>query len=59
MGLLILSLLLSAMGGCVAWLLLGDRLPLDSDTKWETWQNIALYSLAIVVPIYLLIFSLF
>lgn len=56
MALLILSLIVATIGGCALWLAIGDRLPPGGARKWETWQNIAIYALAIFVPVYLAIF---
>jgi hypothetical protein len=59
MGILILSLVLSAMLGCVTWFVIGDRFPLGGEPKWETSSHIAIYAGMILIPVYLLIFYLF
>lgn len=59
MALILISVLLSAICGCVAWLAIGDRMPPGSAEKWPVMQNIASYALIVLPVIYLCIFFTF
>ena len=59
MGILLITLRLSSVLGCITWLLIGDQLTLKSEHKWESRMNITIYIGTFLVPIYLLIFALF
>ena len=59
MGVLILTLVLSILLGCTTWLVIGDRLPPKDEHKWETHINIAIYIGVLLVPIYVVLFTLF
>lgn len=58
MGLILLSIMLSIILGCCAWLMFGDRFPVDDEQKWPATNNIVCYSLILLVPVYLVIFFL-
>ncbi len=58
MGLMVLALLSSLVAGCALWLVIGDKLPLNSDEKFPPVNNIAFYSLGLFLPIYLVFFAL-
>ena len=58
MGLIVLSIMLSIILGCCVWLVLGETLPMKAEQKWPALNNIVCYTLLLLVPVYLVIFSL-
>ena len=56
MGIILLSIMLSIILGCAAWLVLGERFPLNDEVKWPSLNNISIYTVLFVVPVYLFIF---
>ena len=58
MGLIVLSIMLSIILGCCVWLVLGETLPIREELKWPALNNIVCYTLLLLVPVYLVIFSL-
>lgn len=59
MGIMVLSIVLSMVFGCVSWLVLGEKFPLNEDQKLPPLNNIVIYTLCLLVPVYLLIFVIF
>ena len=59
MGLIVLSTIVAILLGSCVWLVLGDKFPLGDETKWPVANNIFIYSVMLVVPVYLTIFFLF
>lgn len=59
MGLLMLSVFVSAFIGCLVWLRIGERFPPGDDEKLPPLNNIVIYSLLALVPVYLVIFFVF
>ena len=59
MGLIILSAILSIVLGSCAWLVLGDRFPVEDDAKWPVANNICVYAAILLLPVYLTIFVFF
>ena len=59
MGLIALSTILAIILGSCVWLVIGDQFPVNEDIKWPTVNNICCYSVAFLIPIYLIIFFLF
>jgi len=59
MGLIVLSIMLSVILGCTAWLILGEKFPLKNEDKWPVTNNIVCYSATLIVPVYLVIFFVF
>ena len=59
MGLIILSAILSIVLGSCAWLVLGDRFPVGDDAKWPVANNICVYAVILLLPVYLAIFVFF
>ena len=61
MGLIALSTILSIVLGSCVWLVIGDQFPLNepAENKWPTANNIAIYAVALIVPVYLSIFLIF
>lgn len=59
MGLIALSVLLSIIFGSCVWLAIGDKFPIGSETKWPIANNICIYAMILLVPVYLTIFFLF
>ncbi|MDA0787947.1 MAG: hypothetical protein O2780_00665 [Proteobacteria bacterium] len=58
MGLILLSVMVSMVLGACAWLVLGDQFPVKDELKWPATNNIACYSVILLVPVYLVIFFL-
>ena len=59
MGLIALSTILSIILGSCVWLVIGDTFPLNDGDKWPTANNIFIYALMALVPVYLIIFFVF
>ena len=59
MGLIALSTILSIILGSCVWLVIGDTFPLNDDDKWPTANNIFIYAVMLLVPVYLIIFFVF
>jgi len=59
MGLIALSAILSIILGSCVWLFLGDKFPVGAEDKWPVANNICIYALLLVVPVYLVIFFTF
>jgi hypothetical protein len=59
MGLIVLSSLLAIVLGSCLWLVLGDRFPLKQEDKWPTPNNILIYAVMLVIPVYLAIFIVY
>lgn len=59
MGIMLLSIVVSMVLGCVAWLVIGEKFPLKEEVKLPPLNNIVIYVLALWVPVYLLIFVIF
>ena len=56
MALIALSTILSIILGSCVWLALGNRFPLNDENKWPIANNIAVYAVILVVPVFLTIF---
>lgn len=59
MGLIVLSLILSIIGGCLTWIVLGEQFPRNESLKWPATNNILIYVVLLAVPMYLAIFAIF
>lgn len=59
MGIMLLSIVVSMILGSVVWLMIGDKFPLKDEVKLPVLNNITIYVLCVVVPVYLLIFFIF
>lgn len=59
MGIMLLSIVGSMVLGCVLWLIIGDKFPLKEEIKLPALNNIVIYVLCLVVPVYCLIFIIF
>jgi hypothetical protein len=59
MGLIALSAILSIILGSCVWLVVGDKFPLGEEDKWPVANNICIYAVMLVVPVYLVIFFTF
>ena len=44
MGLLIISIVFGGLLGCLIWLGVGDRLPIQRPEKWSTVMNLLIYA---------------
>lgn len=56
MGIMLLSIFSSIILGCVTWLVIGEKFPPNDEIKLPPLNNIVIYSLLLLAPIYLLIF---
>lgn len=56
MGILLLSIFSAIILGCVVWLVIGERFPPNDEIKLPPLNNIVIYSLILVIPVYLFIF---
>ena len=56
MGLLIISIVFGCLLGCLIWLGVGDRLPIQRPEKWSTVMNLLIYAGASMFAIYTGIF---
>ena len=56
MGLIVISAVLSIILGSCVWLVIGDSFPLREERKWPVANNIFIYALLLLVPVYLTIF---
>lgn len=61
MGIMVLSIILSMVLGCVTWLLIGSKFPMNEpeENRLPALNNIVIYFLMLLVPVYLLIFFIF
>ncbi len=59
MGLIVLSIMLAIILGCVGWLVLGEKLPLKEEDKWPPLNNIVCYAVGLFLPVYLVLFFTF
>ena len=56
MALIALSTILSIILGSCLWLVLGSKFPLEDEDKWPIANNIAVYAVILLMPVYLTIF---
>lgn len=59
MGLIVLSTVLSIILGSCLWLAIGSRFPLKDEDKWPVANNIFIYAVALLIPVYLTIFFIY
>jgi hypothetical protein len=59
MGLLLLSIIASMILACLLWLGIGDQFPPNEEVKLPPLNNIVIYTLLLIVPVYLCIFFVF
>mgnify|MGYP004233501269 CR=1 len=59
MALIALSTILSIILGSCLWLVLGSTFPLKDEDKWPIANNIAVYAVILLMPVYLTIFFVF
>ena len=59
MALIVLSTIISIILGSFVWLILGSKFPLHYADKWPIVNNIFVYALILVIPVYLTIFFVF
>ena len=59
MAIMLLSIITAMVFGCVTWLFIGDRFPLNKELKFPSLNNIVIYTLLMILPIYITIFVLF
>lgn len=56
MGIMLLSIFAAIILGCVTWLVIGEKFPPNDEVKLPPLNNIVIYSLLLLVPVYLFIF---
>jgi hypothetical protein len=56
MGLLMISIVFGGVLGCLIWLGVGDRLPVQKPQKWSMATNILIYAASSMFVIYIVIF---
>lgn len=56
MGIMLLSIFVSMILGCIAWFILGERFPPGAEIKLPPLNNIVIYTLISIIPVYLFIF---
>lgn len=59
MGLIALSTILAIVLGSCLWLVIGSQFPRGEEAKWPIANNICVYAVMLVVPVYLLIFFIY
>ena len=59
MAILVLGTVVSAILGCLLWLVIGDKFPLRNEFKFTPLNNIVIYGALALVPVYLFIFFVF
>lgn len=59
MGIMLLSLFVSMIIGYLIWIVIGERFPPSEEVKLPPLNNIVIYSLLSIIPVYLLIFFVF
>ena len=59
MGLIALSIVLSIILGSCLWLGIGSKFPLKDEEKWPVPNNIFIYAVILLVPVYLAIFFIY
>ena len=59
MALIALSTILSIILGSFGWLVLGSKFPLTRDDKWPIANNIFIYAVMLLIPVYMTIFFVF
>jgi NhaP-type Na+/H+ or K+/H+ antiporter len=59
MALIALSTILSIILGSFVWLILGSQFPLNQDDKWPIANNISVYAVILLIPVYITIFFVF
>lgn len=59
MAILMLSLFVSTILGCLVWLFVGEKFPPREEVKLPPLNNIVIYSVLALVPVYLFIFFVF
>lgn len=59
MGIMLLSLFVSMIVGCLIWIVIGERFPPSEEVKLPPLNNIVIYTLLSIIPVYLFIFFVF
>jgi hypothetical protein len=59
LGIIVLSFVVSMVLGCIVWLVMGDRFPLKVEAKFPPLNNIVIYTLICLIPVYLAVFFTF
>lgn len=59
MAIMLLSIFVSMIIGCVGWLTFGEKFPPRAEVKLPPFNNIVVYSLIVFLPVYLCIFFVF
>ncbi len=56
MGIMLLSIFAAIILGCITWLVIGEKFPPGDEIKLPPLNNIVIYALILIVPVYLFIF---
>jgi len=59
MGILLLSIFSAIILGCLLWLAIGEQFPPGEDLKLPPLNNIVIYTLLLIIPVYVFIFFVF
>ena len=59
MAILVLSIITSMVLGCLLWLVIGNQFPVKEEVKLTPLNNIVIYVIAFMAPVYILIFLIF
>ena len=58
MGLFLFSFVISIVFAGILWLIIGDRLPINKEDKWDTRMNLLAYVILLFVVAYVVMFTL-
>ena len=59
MAIMLLSVIVSMIVGCLVWLAVGEKFPPREEVKLPPLNNIVIYSVLALLPVYLFIFFVF
>ena len=59
MAIILFSIVASMVLGCIVWLVIGDKFPLDAEVKFPPLNNITIYVLLLIIPVYVIVFITF
>ncbi len=59
MAIILFSIVASMVLGSIVWLVIGDRFPLHEAVKFPPLNNIVIYVLLLIIPVYVVVFATF
>ncbi|HIG42784.1 MAG: hypothetical protein ABGY96_13250 [bacterium] len=59
MAIILFSIVASMVLGCIVWLVIGDKFPLAAEVKFPPLNNITIYVLLLIIPVYAIVFTTF